>query len=95
MHRREDEYITLDEGNGYGTRSRQSSSVGCVVWSVAYAPAVVVAANLTAASLLLASDRKTKQGNHRHNAATARSFEIPFALHFVLVIVSSNDVLFQ
>lgn len=44
--------------NGYEARSRHSSSVGCVMWSVAYALVMFVAANgMAAAALLLASDR--------------------------------------
>ncbi len=69
---------------GDEARSRQLSSVGCVVWSVAYALAMVVAINLVAAPLLLANDRKTKQENHRHNAATARFIDNSYPFFVVL-----------
>lgn len=57
-------------------RSRHSSSVGCVSWSVAYAPVVVVAVVWQPRHYSLQAIERTKQGNHGHNAATARLDEV-------------------
>ena len=69
------------------------SSVGCVAWSVAYALVIVVAAIAWQPRYYsLPAIERTKQGNPRHNAATARFVDIPFqSLCPVVVTMSSSS----
>ena len=69
------------------------SSVGCVAWSVAYAPVMVFAVMFwQPRHYSLQAIERTKQGNHRHNAATARFVDIPFqSLCPVVMIMFSTS----